>query len=186
MQSRVDLVTGKMTVTDGDRVARASLLRVPGRDGHGAYMGEVCILDITDEMPLRESIADSIQDLSDALERRGFGTRSISIPATLVYSGAWAPGALETQVEYDPLKDPLRVGEACRRFFNLLWANLPGEWKLVAGSHLIGMEVVCHSPRGLTTAVYDSSVVARAADDGHLDKLASAAAQVFLISSSSK
>lgn len=175
MHSKVDLTTGKLTVTDGDRVACAALLRVPGRDGRGAYMGEVHIPGIgTDEMPMRESLADSIRDLGDALERHGFGTRPISLPATLMYGGAWASGALESQVEYDPLKDP-RVGEACRRFFNLLWANLPGHVLLKPVMLPSGLKVTFRSNRGITTVVFDTGVLARAAVDGYLELLARAA-----------
>ncbi len=179
-QSDVDPATGKMTVLDGDRSATAALLRVPGRDGHGAYMGEVHIPGLgTDEMPLREDLTDSLRDLSDALERHGFGTRLISLPATLMYGGAWAKGELESQVEYDPLKDP-KVDEACRRFFNLLWANLPGQWLLKPMTHQKGLAVECRSPKGLTTAVFDMGILARAAGSGHLDKLALAASRMFM------
>jgi len=180
MRGGVDPVTGRLTVVDGDRVARAALLRVPGRDGLGAYMAEVHIPGLgTDEMPLRGSITDSIRDLGDALERHGFGTRPISLPATLMYGGAWAPGVLEAQVEYDPLEDP-RVDEACRRFFNLLWVNLPGQWKLKPVMHPGRLKVVCRSPMGLTTAVYDSVALARAVDNGYLEKLALAASRMFI------
>lgn len=180
MHDEVDPMTGMLTVTNGDRVAKVALLRVPGRDGRGAYMGEILITGVcTDEMPLRGSITDSIRDLGDALERHRFGTRPISLPATLMYGGAWAPGALESQVEYDPLKDP-RVSEACRRFFNLLWANLPGEWTLKPMMHPKGLAVECRSPMGLTTAVYDMGILARAADSGDLDMVAMAASRMFL------
>lgn len=181
MRSSVD-ATGRLTVSDGDRIATATLLRVPGRDGRGAYMGEVHVPGVcTDEMPLRESITDSIRDIGDALDRHGFGTRPISLPATLMYGGAWAPGALEAQVEYDPLEDP-RVGDACRRFFNLLWANLPGRWALRPMTHPKGLVVECRSPNGLVRAVYDMGILARAADSGHLDRLALAASRMFLVS----
>jgi len=176
---QVDPKTGMLTVTDGHRVAKAALLRVPGPDGHGAYMGELHITGVcTDEMPMRGSITDSIRDIRDALERHGFGAKPISIPATLMHGGAWAPGALESQVEYDPSGDP--EAEACRRFFNLLWANLPGEWRLKSAPHPRGLEVVCRSPKGLTAAVYDTDVLVRAADSGYLEALAMAGSRLFM------
>ncbi len=172
---------GSLTVRDGDRVAIATLLRVPGRDGHGAYMGEVCISGLgTDETPLRDDLAESIRDLGDALERHGFDTRPISLQAKLIYGGAWVPGVLETQVEYDPIKDP-KVSDACRRFFNLLWANLPGQWTLKPMMQPTGLEVRCIGPNGFTAAVYDTGVLARAAGSGHLDRLAKVAARMFLM-----
>jgi len=171
---------GDLVVKEGGRIAIASLLRVPGRDGHGAYMGEFHVPGAcTDEMPLRENIADAICDLAGALERHGFAVPAISLPAKLIYGGAWAPGALETQVEYDPLEDP-RAGEACRRFFNLLWVNLPGKWLLSSAIRPKGLEVVCLSPNGLTTAVYDMGVLASAADSDYIDKLALAASRMFI------
>ncbi len=176
---RVD-PAGRLKVTDGDRVARVSLLRVAGRDGRGAYMGEIYILDIgTDEMPLRNDIVESIRDLSDALDRHGFMVSPLSLPTRLVYGGAWAPGALEEQIGYDPLEDP-KTGDACRRFFHLLWANLPRQWLLKPAMVQGRLKVVCLSPNGLMTAVYDKGVLSRAAKSGHLDKLAFAASRMFL------
>lgn len=181
MRSNVDMTTGSLIVRHGNRVARATLLRVPGRDGLGAYMGEVDIPGVcTDETPLREDFADSLRDLGNALERHGFAVRPTSLPVKLVYGGAWATGALEDQIGYDPLKDP-RVDDACRRFFNLLWANLPGEWRLKPMMQPEGLEVVCLSPNGFAVAVYDTRILARAADNGHLDGLALAASRMFLV-----
>lgn len=174
MRSNVDAVTGSLTVRDGARRARATLLRVPGRDGRGAYMGEVCIAATTDETPLRVNIAESIRDLGDALDRHGFHVRPLSLPARLVYGGAWAPGALESQIGYDMLRDP-KTGDACRRFFNLLWANLPGHVLLKPVMLPSGLKVTFRSNRGITTVVFDTGVLARAAVDGYLELLARAA-----------
>ena len=176
----IDVGTGTLTAVRGDgRVAKATLLRVPGHDGHGAYMGEVDITppNITDEMPLRDDLTDSIRDIGDALVRHGFDVRPVSLPVRLVYGGAWAPGALENQVGYDPLNDP-EADEACRRFFNLIWANLPRQWSLEPKLTPWGLKILFRAPDVLRTEVYGTHTLIRAAADGHLNRLAAMAASL--------
>lgn len=182
MRSNIDITTGILTVMDGDHTARVTLLRVPGLDGRGAYMGKVEVRGGGDKTPLRVDLTDSIRDLGDALERHGFGdAKPASLPAQLVYGGAWAPGALKRQVEYNPLKDPNEKAEVvCRRFLNLLWAALPRQWALDPTLTPVGMMVIFRTPAENKAETYNKRDLVCAARDGRLDEMALESARMLL------
>lgn len=119
-------------------ILRAFILRLPGRDGHGAYTAEVggCNCEFAETGAFRASLAEARSDLAAMLARRGAPPeRASAVAPRLVYGGAWAEGALERQPGYNPALDPrLRPQQA--RLLNLLWANA-----IAAAPHGSGLKV---------------------------------------------
>jgi len=174
---------GSLLIPLPDCDVRASVLRVPGRDGRGAYMAEVSFCgerDFVETADFRPAVAEAIRDLVVILARHGIA----DIPAVrprLVYGGAWAPGELERQPGYNPRRD-LRSDSAHSRFLNLLWAALPPDWRVHAEGPPGGVRLRFTRPSGTSFAeVYCDEVIRRAEQQGRLDELAMRSARLAVV-----
>jgi hypothetical protein len=111
-------------------IGDASILRVPGPGGRGAYVAEVSLGETVETSDFCESFDAAAHELRAILARRG-AVLPAPPPPTLVYSAAWAAGELARQPGYDLREDPWRLAGLRRRLSNLLWAAMP-EWGVEA------------------------------------------------------
>jgi len=173
---------GSLLIPLPDCDVRASVLRVPGRDGCGAYMAEVSFdggRDFVEAADFRPAAAEAICDLVVILARHGI-TDIPTVRPRLVYGGTWAPGELEKQPGYNPRRDP-RSDPARSRFLNLLWAALPPDWQVreVFGAPGVGARLRFTRPSGTSFAeVYGDETIRMAEKQGRLDEFAMSSARL--------
>jgi len=174
---------GSLLIPLPDCDVRASVLRVPGRDGRGAYVAEVSFdgeRDFVETADFRPTPPEAICDLVTILARHGI-TDISAVRPRLVYGGAWAAGELERQPGYNPRRDP-RLSRAYSKFLNLLWAALPPDWRVhaeVFGASRAGVRIRFTRPSGASFArPYYDEVVQRAEKLGWLHELAMSSARL--------
>jgi len=176
MNSRME--NGSLVFVAGARTARASVLRVPGPDGRGAYVGELNIQEgPTETTRPRENADAAHRDLAAAIGRHGFSVLPLVLTPILVYSEGWVPGELALQRGYDPAMDPASdLRRLYARFIGLLWANLPKGWDVslvrATRSELVVEFDSDSFPTRATKSTYSRALIERWDKMGRLAELA--------------